>query len=246
MEPWSFRRAKDLGLSATERFRSTQRENGLLEMAFQVAWLSFVRVWMLIWHRLEIRGREHLPLETPYVLVANHASHLDALVLATVVPVQFMTRVVPIAAADVFFEKNALAAFTAVCANAFPIWRRRRMLGAHGLEELRERLLVDRFIYVLFPEGTRTRSGELQPFKSGLGVLVAGTSVPVVPCRLTGSFEAGPPGAIFPRPRKIIVDLGPPLCFGEVSNDHAGWQTVGNLAGDAIRQLGSPVRSVHQ
>ena len=238
MEPWSFKKAKDLGLSTTERLRSVQRENGLLETGFQMAWLGFGYLWMSAWHRLEVRGRENLPLETPYVLVANHASHLDALVLSNVVPVGFRTRVVPIAAADVFFEKNALAAFAALCANALPIWRRRRISGAHGLVELRERLLVDRFIYVLFPEGTRTRSGDLQPFKSGLGVLVAGTHVPVVPCRLAGSFEAAPPGAHFPRPRKIIVDVGRPLSFGNVSNDHAGWLTIGKWAADAIHQLG--------
>lgn len=249
MEPWSFRTAKDLGLPAGERLRSVQRENGLAEAAVQVAWLSFGRLWMRVWHRLEVRGRENLPSAAPYVLVANHASHLDALVLANVVPVGVQTRVAPIAAADVFFQKKFLTAFAALCGNALPIWRRRRISGAHGLEELRERLVADRFIYILFPEGTRTRSGELQPFKSGLGVLVAGTSVPVVPCRLTGAFAAGPPGAHFPRPVKITVAVGQPASFAEESNDHAGWLRIGTWAADAIRQLGpqapgSPVPSV--
>lgn len=75
--------------------------------------------------------------------------------------------------------------------NALPIWRKN--CGAHSLADLRERLLNGRSVYILFPEGTRTRTGAIGKFKPGLGRLVAGTNVPVVPCHLRGTFAALPP-----------------------------------------------------
>ena len=64
---------------------------------------------------------------------------------------------------------------------------------------------------ILFPEGTRSRDGSLQPFKAGLGMLTAGTAVPVIPCYLDGAYQAFPPTARWPRPRKIRLKVGHPL-----------------------------------
>lgn len=90
--------------------------------------------------------------------------------------------------------------------------------------------------YVLFPEGTRTRTGATARFKRGVGMLVAGTHVPVVPCRLRGTFEAWPPHRRLPRPGKITLTVGPPLHFADVRNDPDGWIRVAADLESAVRR----------
>lgn len=236
MDDWKMEPARDLGLSGLERSRSLRRESGLIESIGRFfAWGS-LRLGFRIYNRLEIHGREHLPLATPFVLVANHASHLDALVLTTVLPLCWRDQVSPIAAGDVFFEKRFVAGLTTTLLNTLPIWRRKT--GSHELQELRQRLHEQSSIYILFPEGARTRNGAMNRFKSGVGMLVASTPVPVVPCFLQGTFEAGPAGVVIPRPRKIIVRVGVPLVFSSVADDHQGWKVVAQSVETAVHALG--------
>src|SRR5205823_10129761 len=78
VEPWELQPARDTGLTPSERFRSVRRESGLLESFTHHACFSLLRSYFAIAHRLTIIGREKLPLHGPFVLVANHCSHLDA------------------------------------------------------------------------------------------------------------------------------------------------------------------------
>ncbi len=63
-------------------------------------------------------------------------------------------------------------------------------------------------VLIIFPEGTRSTSGAVGAFKPGIGLLLAGTKVPVVPCHLAGAFESWPKGAMLPRPRKLRLLIG--------------------------------------
>lgn len=119
--------------------------------------------------------------------------------------------------------------------NALPLWRKN--CGGHSLELLRERLLDGKSIYILFPEGTRTRTGEITKFKAGLGHLVAGTDVPVVPCYLEGAFAAFPATAKVPRFSRIRATIGPALTFASVHNERAGWAAIAAAAERAVRAL---------
>src|SRR6202012_4552083 len=116
---------------------------------------------------------ENLPTEMPFVLVANHSSHLDALVMGSMLPTKFRNAVFPIAAGVFFFETPVMTAFSAWMMNALPMWRKNA--GRHAMQQLRERLVGEPCGYILFPEGTRTRTGEIGAFHAGIGILVAGT-----------------------------------------------------------------------
>jgi 1-acyl-sn-glycerol-3-phosphate acyltransferase len=72
-------------------------------------------------------------------------------------------------------------------------------------------VLKRREILLWFPEGHRSHSGELQPFRSGIGVLLHRYSVPVVPVLIRGTHEAMAPGKAWPRPNKITLVFGKPL-----------------------------------
>ena len=205
MEPWQLQPARDTGLTPAERFRSVRRESGLLESVAQQACFSVLRIYFAIAHRLTISGREKLPAHGPFVLAANHCSHLDALVLGAALRPRHRERAFPIAAGDVFFQTTAVSVFSAIMLNALPMWRKN--CGPHALAELRRKLQEEKAIFIIFPEGGRTRTGSMMPFKHGLGMLVAETNVPVVPCGLIGSFEALPPNRKVPRPVRIkLID----------------------------------------
>lgn len=232
---WKFEPAKDLGLPLGKRLRSPRRESGLIETGSHLAWWALVRSYLAVWHRLRVEGRANLPRTLPFVIAANHASHLDALVLAAPLSWRLRDRIFPIAAGDTFFETPLLTAFAAFCMNALPLWR--KSCGPHALQALRERLLGEPCGYVLFPEGTRSRDGTMAPFKPGLGMLVAGTPVPVVPCHLSGAHAALPPRARVPRPRRLRLRVGEPLSFAGVADERSGWQEVAARVEAAVRRL---------
>ncbi|MBI5095958.1 MAG: 1-acyl-sn-glycerol-3-phosphate acyltransferase [Candidatus Hydrogenedentes bacterium] len=221
MDKWKLQPARDLGMPLGKRLKSLQRESGLISTGFHFIWWTFVRLYMRVWHRLRIEGRENIPIQPPFVLVANHASHLDALVLATPLPCRLRDHIFPIAAGDVFFETPVVTSFAAGMLNALPMWRKR--CGPHDLQLLRQRLVEEPCAYILFPEGKRSRDGSMAEFKAGLGVLVAGTNAQVVPCYLDGCYYALRPETKWPRPHRITVRVGKPLDFSGVSNDREGW-----------------------
>jgi 1-acyl-sn-glycerol-3-phosphate acyltransferase len=236
MDDWKLTPARDHGLPLGKRLRSTRREGGLIDTCAQITARAFVRIYLKFYHRLEAEGRENLPGDRPFVLIANHASHLDAIVMASLLPWRIRKHMYPLAAGDVFFETPVIAAFAAGIINALPMWRQN--MGRHALDDLRTRLLEDRCAYILFPEGRRSPDGTLLPFKPGLGMLVAATDVPVVPCYLRGPFEALSREALLPRPRKIHIRIGEPLRFDDIPNEREGWKHVSSTAEKAVRQLG--------
>jgi 1-acyl-sn-glycerol-3-phosphate acyltransferase len=77
----------------------------------------------------------------------------------------------------------------------------------------------------------------MMPFKHGLGMLVAKTDVPVVPCRLVGTFEALPPHGKVPRPVPIKLVIGEALEFASTANDRSGWSQIAASVESRVRDL---------
>jgi 1-acyl-sn-glycerol-3-phosphate acyltransferase len=240
VDEWDLRPARDLGLPPVQRFRSFQRESGLIQTAFHQAWWWLVHGYLSVGHRLKVIGRERIPAEPPFILLANHSSHLDALVLAAPLSWRLRDHIFPIAAGDVFFETPAVAAFAAGALNALPMWRKK--CGPHAMQQLRQRLLEEPCAYILFPEGARSRDGKMLPFKPGLGMIVAGTPVPVVPCHLRGTYEALHPESRWPRwGQRITLRIGSPLVFARVGNNRGGWEEIARTTQMAVEQLANGI-----
>lgn len=232
---WQLRPARDLGLTPLDRLRSQGREAGLGSVAAQWAWRRLVRGYLRLGHRLVVEGRENLPLVPPYVLIGNHSSHLDALTLSSVLAGPAARRAYALAAGEYFFGNAPSSVFAAYAVNALPVWRRRTT--RRELNTLRERLAEDQLVYILFPEGTRSRDGTLGRFQPGLGTLVAGTPIPVVPCFLEGAHHAWPADRKWPRPSPLTLRIGAPLVFDDLGNDKAGWAATAATAEAAVRAL---------
>ncbi|MEA3213767.1 MAG: 1-acyl-sn-glycerol-3-phosphate acyltransferase [Chthoniobacter sp.] len=235
MDDWQYKPAGDLGMKPVEGLRSLRREVGLFGTITQAAWRTAVRLYLRGYHRLTIVGREHLPQKPPFVMIGNHSSHLDALILAAALPWRLRQAAFPIAAGDVFFETPTATLFATMMLNALPMWRKR--CGSHAMQELRERLIGEPAIYILFPEGTRSRDGQMGRFKPGIGMIVAGSEVPIVPCHLAGAHGAFPPGSSLPRPVRLSLRIGAPLVFSGLGNDRTGWQQIAAQLEAAVLDL---------
>lgn len=229
--------AEDLGLPRKERLRSTRRESSLIDYLASNLWWTFIRTYLKAGHRLRIEGRKHLPADPPFIIVANHSSHLDVFILAAQLPWKMRDVIFPIAAGDTFFETPIATRFAATFLNALPMWRHRT--GPQALKDLRRRLQEGPCAFILFPEGTRSRNGHMAPFKPGLGMLVAETNIPVVPCHIEGAFEAWPPHHRWPRFRKVSLRIGQPMTFGSLKNCKENWKEIARQTEEAVREAPS-------
>jgi 1-acyl-sn-glycerol-3-phosphate acyltransferase len=236
MPNWNLQPAADLDLSLRDRRKSLSREASLLETFGHHLYWGTIRAYLRLYHRIVVTGQENLPAKPPFVVIANHASHLDAMVLAAFMDWRIRDCVFPIAAGDVFFSTPVVSFFASTFINALPMWRKN--CGAHAMAQLRQRLISEPCVYILFPEGTRSRDGTMGAFKAGLGMLVAGTEVPVVPCHLKGTFEAMAPGRRFPLPSPIRMNVGKPVVFKELSSNRDSWQQIAQIAQQACIDCG--------
>ncbi len=160
--------------------------------------------------RVTVEGQEYLDgLRGPVVFIANHSSHLDTPLILGSLPRRFTDRLAVGAAADYFFDARWRALTTALVFNAFPVERH----GARRLRGLAGRLVDDAWSMLLFPEGTRSQDGWMNPFKLGAAALCVGKGIPCVPIALRGSYGAMPRGRNWPRPGrpKVVVRYGAPL-----------------------------------
>ncbi|MFO1027074.1 MAG: lysophospholipid acyltransferase family protein [Acetobacteraceae bacterium] len=234
MSEWRFRPARDHGLTLAERVQSYDRERGLGSLITSGAWRLLCRLYLRVVHRLSITGMEHLP-PPPFVIVANHSSHLDALTLASSLPWSSGRKAFALAAGDTFFTSTPASVFAAYAVNALPVWRKKTK--PQDLDDMRRRLTDDGGVLILFPEGTRTRDGTMARFRPGVGSLVAGRPIPVVPCWIEGAFAAWPATAKFPRPGPLRLIIGEPLLFTETAQDRAGMVAIAEACEAAVRGL---------
>lgn len=217
---WHYETAKDSGLSFVARLKQCPREPDPLVYAARVTSAVAIRAAMRTYFRFDIVGRERLPREDSFVLVANHASHLDAVALLSALPLRSLHRAYPLAARDYFGANNIRLALTTIIANVMLFDRDAKSFD--GLK-LCHHLLEERGnVLVMFPEGTRSTDGGVGMFRRGIGLLLAGTTHPVVPCYLEGTFRAWPKGTFIPRPARVRLVIGEARTYQHVEQTDAG------------------------
>src|SRR5207249_11870894 len=162
MEQWQY---DPTGL---DRLPALPREPGLLLGG--VRWLAAVavRTWLRAYHRLTIVGRENLPANRSFVMIANHASHLDALCLLAALPLGRLRYAFPTAARDYFFLRRPWAPLAALVVNAVPLDR--HLAPWQSLDVCGRLLHKPGNILILFPEGTRSGSADVGEFQPGVAL----------------------------------------------------------------------------
>ena len=236
MDEWQYHPPPDIDETLAERLRNFPRQPYMLMYALRSLAALLLRGWMRVYHRLRIDGRRHLPETGSYVLVCNHTSHLDTLCLLCSVPIGTIHRTFPAAAADYFFCSLPRSAVSAVLINALPFDR--ELKGAESLAVCARLLENPGNILILFPEGTRTTTGELGRFRSGIGRLVAGKDLPVLPCHLSGGRAAWPKGRLFPLPFRLHLRIAPARNYADLEPSAESVQHVCRDLQDRVARLG--------
>jgi 1-acyl-sn-glycerol-3-phosphate acyltransferase len=236
MKQWHYDSAQDIDLTAIDRLRRFPREPDMLVYGLRSMVALLIRGWLRLWHRFEIVGHEHLRTNRSLVMVANHSSHLDTLCLLAALPLRRLHCAFPVAAEDYFFRSLPRTWIAAVVVNALPFARQTNV--RHSLSVCAELLADPGNILIIFPEGTRSKNGRTQEFKCGIGALVAGRDVSVLPCYLDGAFRAWPKGRRLPRPRKVRLIVGEPRNYVSRHADKIDICTIASELEQAVKELG--------
>jgi 1-acyl-sn-glycerol-3-phosphate acyltransferase len=165
---------------------------------------SFYRCLFATYFRWRVYNPEHVPMTGPVILASNHASFLDPPLVGSGVKrdINYMAR------KSLFRYPGIGQILRAV--QAVPVDRDGG--GAAGLKAILDRLNAGGGI-VLFPEGTRTKDGNLQPARSGVGLVVAKSAAPVVPVRVFGTYDARWKRLRLLRPPRVSIKYGRPMQF---------------------------------
>jgi long-chain acyl-CoA synthetase len=195
---------------------------------------------------LKVEGLENLrDLNSPVLFAANHQSHLDTPAIFVALPPRLRYRVAPAMSQDYFrnwldpggasLKQRFSSMFEYFLAtgifNAYPLPQ--RMAGVRRALKYTGELIDEGYSPLVYPEGTRSPDGTLQPFKTGIGLMATRLRVPVVPVHLGGLFEIYSVHHDWPQRGTVKVTFGTPLHF-EQEHDEV---TATRMIEEAIRNL---------
>jgi len=173
---------------------------------YLLGWLSFRLVYKF-YFGWRVYNAERVPLKGPVILACNHASFLDPMLVGAA-----LKRDINYLARETLFDFPVVG-WVLRQWNSVPVDREGG--GAKGLKAILDRLLNGGGI-ILFPEGTRSRDGQLQSARSGVGLTVIKSNAPVVPARVFGTYQAFGRHMRIPRPRRVGVKFGEPMLFEQL------------------------------
>ncbi|GAC1326642.1 MAG: hypothetical protein NVSMB25_26090 [Thermoleophilaceae bacterium] len=187
-----------------DRYHDRARRRGVNPYVYWPA-RAIIQPFLLVYLRLRRVGREHIPSHGGVLLASNHRSFLDPFLIGCCIrrPIYFVAK------RELF--ANRLQGWFLNSLGAFPI--RRGESDEHAIETAKE-ILARGDAVVIFPEGTRVRSGSLGRPRRGVGRLALESGAPVVPIAVTGSERAR--RGLVVRPVKVAVRCGRPLTFPRV------------------------------
>jgi long-chain acyl-CoA synthetase len=177
---------------------------------------------------VQLSGKSFIPQNRNFLVIANHTSHLDMGLIKVVLGEQG-ERLTAMAARDYFFDTPLKRAYFENFTNLIPIDRQ---------GSLRESLrlagdaLKQGYNLLVFPEGTRSPTGQLLEFKPTIGYLALTYGVDLLPLYLQGTYQALPKGAVFPKGKNLKVSIGPVLPYDELRE-----QTKGMARSESYRQV---------
>ena len=164
----------------------------------------FFRALYRFYFQWRVYNPERVPKTGPVILAANHSSYIDPPLVGA-----GLRRDINYLARESLFRFPGIGALLRSW-NSVPVDREGG--GAAGLKRILDRLLEGGAI-ILFPEGTRSHDGKLQPARPGIGLTVIKSDAVVVPVRVFGTYEAYGRHLRFPRPRRVAVKYGAPMRF---------------------------------
>ncbi len=191
---------------APELAASLALEAGLLRNCSRRALQGALRFLFASYGRLSMEGIENLPDHGPYLIAPNHLSFVDAPVVIARIPWPIASQTFFLGSSDYF--GGPIMSRVARLIHVIPVDMDTRL---HGAMQLSAHVLHAGKILCVFPEGSRSRDGELKEFKKGVGIIARELNVPIVPVAIRGTYAMLPPGRRWPRPAKLVVSFGKPM-----------------------------------
>ena len=164
--------------------------------------------------RIEVEGMEHLALDHPQIIASNHQSWFDVFALAAVIPKRY--RFI----AKEELRRIPLFGLAWESAGHVSVNRRDRSQAIRALDTAAELMRKDNSAIVIFPEGTRSPTGELLPFKKGAFMMALQTGIEILPAACSGTYAIQKKGDWRVRPGRIIVRFGPPIDSSQFDEEH--------------------------
>lgn len=158
-----------------------------------------IKIFFKCFLRLKIEGEENIPRDTNFIVVSNHTSFLDVLILGVVIPYKIY-----FISARFVYKIKAIRWFLKMTYH-IPIGGNTTMTALEFLDSNK--------VVGIFPEGRISRDGSLKEFRRGVAVLALRSGRPVLPCAIIGANKALPVGKVFPRWYSIKIKIGKPLYF---------------------------------
>jgi 1-acyl-sn-glycerol-3-phosphate acyltransferase len=180
-------------------------------------WTAHTWAKLAIWSsgvRIQIEGVENLPQDRPVIIASNHQSWFDVFSLGAIIPQRYRF----IAKAEL--RRIPLFGKAWESAGHISIDRKDRNKAIRALDQAATLVRSDNSAVVIFPEGTRSPTGELLPFKKGAFMMALRTGIEIVPTAVLGSRAVQPKGDWRVRRGKIIVRYGPPIDSSQYDEDH--------------------------
>ena len=202
-------------------------KNGKAPRAVQVFWSrSVIRLLLL---PIKVTGRENVDPKQSYVFVANHQSFLDVFAVYGWLPNNFKWLMKK--------EIRRVPFVGTACAVAGHIFvdRSNPRAALQSMEKVKKEL-VDGISTVIFPEGTRTKTGEMGRFKQGAFKIAMDMGLPVVPLSLNGFFKAMPSGQAFANPRaRVSLHVGKPIDISQFNDINEAMEYLRNEIANGIQ-----------
>lgn len=196
-------------------------------------WATRICAKFILWlGRIKVKteGLHNVPGNPNYIFAPNHESILDILILGAVVPQYFLFVM------DEELFKIPLLGKYSRQANYLPISRTRPKRAYQNLRDIITQLKQGESI-VIFPEGRVSVKGELEEFKTGIGIIVVESGVPVIPVAISGSARLMPHGSLISRPGLVRVKFGKPLYFEPDRSYPEIAQKIRNDLAEMLREL---------
>lgn len=197
-------------------------------MVYTIVRLLF-KIFFRGFFRLKISGLENVDQfkEGGFLIAVNHISNLDPFLSGT-----FIKRKIYFFSKKELF-KNKLGHWLFTNLNCLPVDRANP--GPKAIKKIIAVLGAGEGL-TIFPEGTRSKDGNIQDIKPGTGMIVAKTKVPLIPCYLTGTNKALPKGSFFPKRCDITISYGTPLLFEKIFSKEKSTKEDYLLIGEQIKK----------
>jgi 1-acyl-sn-glycerol-3-phosphate acyltransferase len=165
------------------------------------------------------------------LIIANHSSHFDTVIVLDVLPRSLYLRTAVVAAADRMYRSRLKGMWNSLRYNSFPITRG----GGRQALAYSQWLLSHGWSLLIFPEGKRSRDGQLMPHHGGPAILALSQSVPVLPMYIDGAINILRPGTRRSQPAPVHLSIGPLLRIPQGTSI----ADAKRMMEDAIRDLSS-------